>query len=98
MKIRQNGSLSCRGHFSRDADIGLVGLGPTKADAFRQAAIALTDVVTSWMGESASAAIAPQSQPGLRPAKPTERRRECSLSPCFQPRVPDVLLEGRRLD
>jgi len=33
-------------HFSHDADIGLVGLGPTKAEAFRQAAIALTAVVT----------------------------------------------------
>lgn len=35
------------GHFSHDADIGVVGLGPTKAEAFRQAAIALTAVVTS---------------------------------------------------
>ena len=33
-------------HFSHDADIGLVGIGPTKAEAFRQAAIALTAVVT----------------------------------------------------
>lgn len=33
-------------HFSHDADIGLVGLGPTKAEAFRQAALALTAVVT----------------------------------------------------
>jgi SHS2 domain-containing protein len=33
-------------HFSHDADIGLVGMGPTKAEAFRQAAIALTAVVT----------------------------------------------------
>ena len=32
-------------HFSHDADIGLVGIGPTKAEAFRQAAIALTAVV-----------------------------------------------------
>ena len=36
----------CWEHFSHDADIGLVGLGPTKAEAFRQAAIALTAVVT----------------------------------------------------
>ncbi|HLG57545.1 MAG TPA: archease [Vicinamibacterales bacterium] len=43
---RQNGSLPSWEHFSHDADIGLVGLGPTKAEAFRQAAIALTAVVT----------------------------------------------------
>jgi tRNA nucleotidyltransferase (CCA-adding enzyme) len=33
-------------HFSHDADIGVVGIGPTKAEAFRQAALALTGVVT----------------------------------------------------
>jgi SHS2 domain-containing protein len=33
-------------HFSHDADIGLVGIGPTKAEAFRQAAVALTAVIT----------------------------------------------------
>jgi SHS2 domain-containing protein len=33
-------------HFAHDADIGLVGVGPTKAEAFRQAALALTGVVT----------------------------------------------------
>jgi tRNA nucleotidyltransferase (CCA-adding enzyme) len=33
-------------HFSHDADIGVVGIGPTKAEAFRQAALALTSVVT----------------------------------------------------
>jgi tRNA nucleotidyltransferase (CCA-adding enzyme) len=33
-------------HFSHDADIGVVGVGPTKAEAFRQAALALTAVVT----------------------------------------------------
>lgn len=45
-EIRRNGSLPCWEHFSHDADIGLVGLGPTKAEAFRQAAFALTAVVT----------------------------------------------------
>jgi tRNA nucleotidyltransferase (CCA-adding enzyme) len=44
--IQQNGSTPRWEHFSHDADIGLVGLGPTKAEAFRQAAIALTAVVT----------------------------------------------------
>lgn len=33
-------------HFSHSADIGLAGFGPTRAEAFRQAAIALTAVVT----------------------------------------------------
>ena len=33
-------------HFSHDADIGVVGVGPTKAEAFRQAALALTAVIT----------------------------------------------------
>jgi SHS2 domain-containing protein len=33
-------------HLPHDADIGLVGTGPSKAEAFRQAAIALTAVIT----------------------------------------------------
>jgi tRNA nucleotidyltransferase (CCA-adding enzyme) len=33
-------------HFAHDADIGVAGVGPTKAEAFRQAALALTAVVT----------------------------------------------------
>jgi SHS2 domain-containing protein len=33
-------------HFSHEADIGVVGIGRTKAEAFRQAAFALTGVVT----------------------------------------------------
>jgi tRNA nucleotidyltransferase (CCA-adding enzyme) len=33
-------------HFPHEADIGLVGIGPTKAEAFRQAAFALTGVIT----------------------------------------------------
>jgi SHS2 domain-containing protein len=33
-------------HVSHDADIGVVGRGATKAEAFRQAALALTAVVT----------------------------------------------------
>lgn len=33
-------------HFPHDADIGVVGIGPTKAEAFRQAALALTAVIT----------------------------------------------------
>lgn len=38
--------MSSWAHFSHDADIGVVGTGPTKAEAFRQAALALTAVVT----------------------------------------------------
>ncbi len=33
-------------HFSHGADIGVRGIGPTKAEAFGQAAVALTAVVT----------------------------------------------------
>ena len=33
-------------HFPHEADIGIVGVGPTKAEAFRQAALGLTAVVT----------------------------------------------------
>jgi tRNA nucleotidyltransferase (CCA-adding enzyme) len=33
-------------HFSQYADIGVVGIAPTKAEAFRQAALALTAVIT----------------------------------------------------
>ena len=41
-----NGSVASWEHFPHDADVGLVGIGATKAEAFRQAAIALTAVVT----------------------------------------------------
>lgn len=37
-------------HFAHDADIGVVGLGPTRAEAFRQAALALTAVITDPAG------------------------------------------------
>ncbi len=37
-------------HFSHDADIGVVGIGETKAEAFRQAALALTAVITDPSG------------------------------------------------
>lgn len=45
-------------HFPHDADIGIAGIGPTKAEAFKQAAVALTAVVTDprrvGTGESVS--------------------------------------------
>jgi tRNA nucleotidyltransferase (CCA-adding enzyme) len=49
--VRQSGSVSAGPapaweHFSHEADIGVAGIGPTKAEAFRQAAIALTAVIT----------------------------------------------------
>lgn len=34
-------------HFAHGADIGVRGVGPTKADAFAQAALALTAVITN---------------------------------------------------
>ena len=43
-------STSSWAHFSHDADIGVIGVGPTKAEAFRQAALALTAVVTDPSG------------------------------------------------
>jgi SHS2 domain-containing protein len=39
-------TVSSWAHFSHDADIGVVGTGSTKAEAFRQAALALTAVIT----------------------------------------------------
>jgi hypothetical protein len=44
-KSSATAASSCA-HFSHDADIGVVGIGPTKAKVFRQAALALTAVVT----------------------------------------------------
>jgi Archease protein family (MTH1598/TM1083) len=43
---RDSGSTSSWAHFSHDADIGVIGMGATKAEAFRRAALALTAVVT----------------------------------------------------
>ena len=42
----RNRSKASWAHFPHDADIGVVGVGPTEAEAFRQAALALTAVVT----------------------------------------------------
>jgi SHS2 domain-containing protein len=44
-------------HFAHDADIGVRGIGPTKAEAFRQAAFALTAVVTDPAGVRATDAV-----------------------------------------
>jgi tRNA nucleotidyltransferase (CCA-adding enzyme) len=44
-------------HFAHDADIGVVGIGPTKAEAFRQAALALTAVVTDPRRVNPQAAV-----------------------------------------
>jgi len=43
---REDAAVASWAHFAHDADIGVVGIGPTKAEAFRQAAVALTAVVT----------------------------------------------------
>lgn len=45
-------------HFSHAADIGVRGLGVTKAEAFEQAAIALTAVVTDPAGLAPEQAVA----------------------------------------
>jgi SHS2 domain-containing protein len=42
----EKGFVSSWAHFAHDADIGVAGVGPTKAEAFRQTALALTAVVT----------------------------------------------------
>ena len=44
-------------HFPHDADAGLVGIGPTKAEAFRQTALALTAVVTDLSSVRSVAAV-----------------------------------------
>ncbi|MDP1570990.1 MAG: archease [Vicinamibacterales bacterium] len=46
MRSRTPAPASFWEHFPHDADIGIVGAGPTRAEAFRQAALALTAVVT----------------------------------------------------
>ena len=43
---RNDSSTPAWEHFAHDADIGVAGMGPTKAEAFRQTALALTAVVT----------------------------------------------------
>jgi tRNA nucleotidyltransferase (CCA-adding enzyme) len=45
-------------HFPHDADIGVVGLGSTKAEAFRQAAIALTAVMTDPAAVTSTTTVA----------------------------------------
>ena len=46
MENETKGSSASWAHFPHDADIGVVGKGPTQAEAFRQVALALTAVVT----------------------------------------------------
>jgi tRNA nucleotidyltransferase (CCA-adding enzyme) len=46
MSTEAETSPSSWAHFAHDADIGVVGVGPTKSEAFRQAALALTAVIT----------------------------------------------------
>ncbi len=47
-------------HFEHGADIGVRGVGPTKAEAYEQAALAMTAVVTDPSGVAASEPIAIQ--------------------------------------
>jgi tRNA nucleotidyltransferase (CCA-adding enzyme) len=50
-------SASTWEHFPHDADIGVAGVGPTKAAAFEQAALALTAVVTDPEGVRPTEAV-----------------------------------------
>jgi tRNA nucleotidyltransferase (CCA-adding enzyme) len=45
-------------HFAHDADIGVRGTGPTRAQAFEQAALALAAVIADPAGVTAGEAIA----------------------------------------
>lgn len=45
-------------HFSHDADIGIRGWGPTPADAFAQAALAMTAVITDPKAVGLAEAVA----------------------------------------
>ncbi len=45
-------------HFSHEADIGVRGIGPSKAEAFAQAAAALTAVITDPEAVAATMAVA----------------------------------------
>ena len=47
----------CWEHFSHQADIGVRGIGATKAEAFEQAALAMTAAVTDPAGVTARDAI-----------------------------------------
>ena len=51
-------------HFAHDADIGVAGIGPTKAEAFRQAAMALTAVVTDLARVHAASDVAIECRSG----------------------------------
>lgn len=44
--MNTNAKLSCWEHFDHDADIGIRGIAPTLAQAFEQAALAMTAVIT----------------------------------------------------
>ena len=54
---RDNAYVAGWTHFEHDADIGVVGVGPTKAEAFRQAALALTAVITDPAGVRRTEAV-----------------------------------------
>lgn len=45
-------------HFAHEADMGVRGIGPTKAEAFEQAALAMTAVITDPANVAAREAVA----------------------------------------
>ena len=58
-------------HFPHEADIGVRGLGPTRASAFEQAALALTAVLTD------PSAVAPRERVGIACSAPDDALLFC---------------------
>lgn len=52
-------------HFPHDADIGVAGMGATKAEAFRQAALALMAVITDPAGVASSRQVSIECQASI---------------------------------
>lgn len=60
--MRADDSIMPWEHFAHDADIGVRGLGATRAEAFEQAALAVTAVITEPDGVAANEAIAIEAE------------------------------------
>jgi len=61
-------------HFAHAADMGVRGIGPTKDEAFAQAALALTAVITD------PETVAPHEPVAIRCAPPASRAKSRALS------------------
>lgn len=64
--MRNERRVTCWEHFEHGADIGVRGVGPTKASAFEQIALALTGVVTD------PAAVRPQEAVAIECEAPSD--------------------------